>query len=151
MEHLDLVKILPREVVNVEEFSLEVKDKKVKAAGLFKLDSVLAAWLYRIAVLLMLGWHVDILKTLSNKIADRVVAKMSVSKALDDPESAEPADIPQPSVKHKPIKPVPPAKKKDLRRPSPGAVDPPQGALIAPRQPPFPVMACSVLPKGDFK
>lgn len=151
MEHLDLVKILPREVVNVEEFSLEVKDKKVKAAGLFKLDSVLAAWLYRIAVLGMLGWNVDVLKTLSDRIADRVVAKMSVSKTLDDPESLEPADSPQPGVKRKPVKRVPPAKKKDLRRPSPEAVDPPQGAIIAPRQPPFPVMACNVLPKGDSK
>jgi hypothetical protein len=152
MEHLGLVKTLPREVAKVEEFNLEVKDKKVKATALLKLDSLLAVWLYRVAILAMLGWNGNLLNTLSDRIADRVALKISASKSVDVPEVAEPAEgsTTPPVAKPKSIKRVPPAKR-EMRHPSPGVADPPQGALIAPRQAPFPVMACNVPPKGDFK
>jgi len=116
------VKQLPplQGVTEMEEFHVDAKGNKIVVGGTFRYSrSFVAEWIWRVAVIVVLGWNGTTLKGLTDNIADRIVEKI-VSRSGAVPAVKSPAinqtadDAP----------PVAPAKPRRSRRP-PAVQSPP--------------------------
>jgi len=82
MQSLNLLSPSQQEVIKMENFHIQGDGKTIEAGARFRYSkSFIAEWIWRVSVIVVLGWNGNVLNGLQERIADRIVEKI-VSKSI---------------------------------------------------------------------